>query len=63
MPNEVGIRIRVDEQLRREFTEVCRAQDQTASQVLRQFMRNYVEKQQPNIRQNSLFDNNGSNYS
>lgn len=37
-----GLRIRVDDDLRRHFIEACRAQDTTASQVLRAFMRKYV---------------------
>lgn len=57
MSKEVGIRIRVDEQLRRDFTEACKSQDQTASQVLRNFMRGYVERTLPSARQNNLFDN------
>ena len=57
MSKEVGIRIRVDEQLRREFTEACKSQDLTASQVLRNFMRAYVEKTLPSVRQNNLFGN------
>lgn len=61
MAKETGIRIRVDEKLRREFLEACKSQDQTASQVLRNFMRSYIEKTQPSIRQNDLF--NGPNTS
>lgn len=57
MPKEIGIRIRVNEQLRRDFTEACKSQDQTASQVLRSFMRSYVEEILPDVRQPSLFGN------
>ncbi|MEL7538876.1 MAG: plasmid-related protein [Pseudomonadota bacterium] len=39
-----GMRIRVEPELRREFIEVCRARDLTAAQVLRAYMREYVEK-------------------
>lgn len=47
-----GLRIRVDDRLRRDFISACKLNDQTASQVLRAFMREYVEttldtKQQP----------------
>ncbi len=39
---DVGLRIRVQRDLREEFLEVCRAQDKPAAQVLREFMRGYV---------------------
>ncbi|WP_411834011.1 plasmid-related protein [Pseudoxanthomonas mexicana] len=41
---DVGLRIRVDRGLRESFVEACRVQDVQASQVLRQFMRTFVEK-------------------
>ena len=41
---DVGLRIRVQRDLREAFLEVCRAQDKPAAQVLREFMREYVEK-------------------
>lgn len=41
---DVGFRIRVQRDLREAFLEVCRAQDKPAAQVLREFMRAYVEK-------------------
>jgi hypothetical protein len=37
-----GLRIRIERPLRDEFLRVCRSQDKPASQVLRQFMRDYV---------------------
>ena len=39
---DVGLRIRVQRDLREEFLEICRAQDKPAAQVLREFMRDYV---------------------
>ena len=39
---DVGLRIRVQRDLREAFLEVCRAQDKPAAQVLREFMRAYV---------------------
>jgi antitoxin component of RelBE/YafQ-DinJ toxin-antitoxin module len=39
----VALKIRVEEELRREFIEVCRAEDMTAAQVVRQFMREYIK--------------------
>ena len=41
---DVGLRIRVQRDLREAFLEVCRAQDRPAAQVLREFMRTYVKK-------------------
>lgn len=39
---DVGLRIRVQRDLRERFLEACRAQDKPAAQVLREFMREYV---------------------
>jgi len=39
---EAGLRIRVDDTLRRDFIEACKANDTTAAQVLRACMRSYV---------------------
>jgi hypothetical protein len=44
MIKDVGIRIRVDRILRDRFLKICRAQDRPAAQVLREFMRSYVEQ-------------------
>ena len=41
---DVGLRIRVQRELREEFLKVCQAQDKPAAQVLREFMRDYVEE-------------------
>lgn len=38
-----GFRIRVDDALRAEFIEACRSRDITAAQVLRDYMRTYVQ--------------------
>ena len=50
---ENGLRIRIDDNLRSEFIQVCRGNDQTAAQVLRAFMRQYIEagKQPPPSKQ------------
>ena len=37
-----GLRIRIDKELRKKFLDLCRKQDRPASQVLREFMREYV---------------------
>jgi hypothetical protein len=42
---DAGIRIRVEKELREAFTLACRAQDRAASDVLRDFMRAFAEKQ------------------
>jgi len=39
---DVGLRIRVQRELREQFLEACRVQDKPAAQVLREFMRTYV---------------------
>ena len=43
MNKDVGLRVRIDRSLRERFLNVCRAQDKPAAQVLREFMRQYVE--------------------
>lgn len=39
---DVGLRIRVQRELREQFLDACRTQDKPAAQVLREFMREYV---------------------
>jgi len=39
-----GFRIRVDDELRKEFIELCRSRDRPAAQVLRDFMRAFIKK-------------------
>lgn len=39
---DVGLRIRVQRELRDKFLEACHKQDLPAAQVLREFMRGYV---------------------
>lgn len=41
---DAGMRIRVEQDLREEFISVCQTQHTPAAQVLRQFMRGYVEQ-------------------
>jgi hypothetical protein len=41
---DVGLRIRVQRELREQFQEACRLQDKPAAQVLREFMRAYVRE-------------------
>jgi hypothetical protein len=42
--NGTGFRVRVDDELKDEFIQICKANDLTAAQVIRQFMRSYVEE-------------------
>lgn len=56
MSEDVGLRIRVDDRLRHDFIETCKALDTTAAQVLRAFMRSYVEQHGEKVRQGQLFD-------
>jgi len=42
-----GLRIRVQRELRDKFLSVCQAQDKPAAQVVREFMREYVQKHSP----------------
>lgn len=44
MSKDVGLRIRVESELRSRFVDACRAQDVTAAHVLRSFMRDFVNK-------------------
>lgn len=39
---DVGIRIRVEPELRDQFAEACKQEHVPAAQVLREFMRHYV---------------------
>lgn len=52
---EAGLRIRVDDTLRRDFIATCKANDTTAAQVLRAYMRSYLETHGAEVRQGKLF--------
>ena len=39
-----GLRIRVQRELREQFLDICQAQDKPAAQVLREFLREYVDQ-------------------
>lgn len=39
---DVGLRIRIDRDLREQFLKACQAEDKPAAQVIREFMRAYV---------------------
>ena len=44
MNKDSGMRIRVERELREQFLAICRAKDRPAAQVLREFMRQYIEE-------------------
>ena len=46
MAKDHGLRIRVERDLREAFVRACRAQDRPAAQVLREFMKSFVEDHQ-----------------
>ena len=50
-----GLRIRVEPNLRELFVRACQANDLSAAQVLRAYMRKYVEKNKVSL-QGNLFD-------
>ena len=41
---DVAFKIRVEEELRRAFIDVCKSADRPAAQVIREFMREYIQK-------------------
>ncbi|KAB2678313.1 hypothetical protein F9K85_05060 [Brucella tritici] len=43
---DVGLRIRIQRELRDAFLAACRNEDKAAAQVLREFMRDYVRQHQ-----------------
>jgi hypothetical protein len=45
MLKESGLRIRVESQLKESFLLACKKNDLSAAQVLRAFMRSYIEQQ------------------
>jgi hypothetical protein len=47
---DVGLRIRVQRELREEFLEACKAEDKPAAQVLREFMRAYIDSRDERLR-------------
>lgn len=44
MAKDSGLRIRLDDPLKRSFILVCKGQDKSAAQVIREFMRRYVDR-------------------
>lgn len=57
MMKNSGLRIRIERELRDKFLTLCRRQDRPAAQVIREFMRDYIDKHE------SEFANDMSRYS
>lgn len=55
---DVGVRIRVQRNLRQKFLEACHAADKPAAQVLREFMRDYVAEYQEHLSDDGGTDSN-----
>ena len=45
-----GLRIRVERDFRERFLEICREQDRSAAQVIREFMRAYISQHEADNR-------------
>lgn len=56
MTKSSALRIRVDPELHREFLDVCKRLDVPAAQVLRQYMRKFVDENGVEDGQQALFD-------
>jgi antitoxin component of RelBE/YafQ-DinJ toxin-antitoxin module len=54
---DAGLRLRVERRLREEFVDACRADGIPAAQVLRTFMRQYVQEK---TAQQHLFSQQGT---
>lgn len=52
---DTGIRVRVEKHLRDQFIEVCKSQDKPAAQVIREYMRDHIDRHQQ-LAQVTLFD-------
>ncbi|MGK0416531.1 hypothetical protein [Haliea sp.] len=44
MDKSAALRVRLSPELHKEFLEVCKHEDVSASHVLRQFMRSYIDR-------------------
>ncbi|TVZ41175.1 hypothetical protein P886_0516 [Alteromonadaceae bacterium 2753L.S.0a.02] len=54
MPKSSALRIRIEPELHREFLDTCKRLDLPAAQVLRQYMRKFVEEHNQGM-QSELF--------
>ncbi|MEW5704413.1 MAG: hypothetical protein AB1781_07515 [Pseudomonadota bacterium] len=53
---DAGLRIRIQRELREQFLEACRVQDKPAAQVLREFIREFIEENKKEGRQHQSKD-------
>lgn len=51
MKKDSALRIRLDPELHQLFLGVCKAQDKPAAQVLREFMRTYIQQHRDLLQQ------------
>jgi predicted DNA-binding protein len=56
MAKDAALRIRLSSELHQQFLEVCKAQDKPAAQVLREYMRSYVQRNKDLIEEDSSDD-------
>ena len=54
---DAGFRVCVQHNLRRKFLEVCRVQDKPAAQVIREFMRAYVDRHERTRADSAIISN------
>ena len=52
---EATFTLRADESLKNQFSPVAKAQDRTGAQLLRDFMREYVQRQQTDVEHDTWF--------
>ena len=58
---DVGLRIRIDRDLREQFLRACQADDKPAAQVIREFMREYVRQRNEALAENKKKGHQGEN--
>lgn len=58
---DVGLRIRIDRDLREQFLRACQADDKPAAQVIREFMREYVRQRNEVLTENKKKGHQGEN--
>ena len=56
MKKDVGMRVRVNRELRDAFLLACQADDKPAAQVIREFMRAYVESHPVSLQDNKKIE-------
>lgn len=57
MKKDSALRIRLDPELHQQFLRVCKAQDRPAAQVLREYMRSYVQQNSMLLNPDDINDN------